>query len=214
MISTKSLETIPEIEELIGITQSLAALDAIMSPDWEYRYYSFDSKWNEGQQMASMRNGSGDRWFSFFSKHGAALLGLAHESPQYTPNNPKPWVFDQLPPEFNKGLRNEPAFDSANSTFCIWRRDSDSNWRSGVTAESLRTDDGSEQLLTILEGRPNQYAEYAADYYEQTVSIELILSVYNHEPINRAMAVSINPNVVIDVLKDDLDQIGYPSMLK
>ena len=214
MISTKNLDRLPEIEDFIRITQSLAALDAILSSDWEYRYYSFDSKWSDNQQMASMRDGSGDQWFSVISKQGVALLGLAHESPQYTPDNPKPWVYDQLPPEFDKNLRREPAFDSENSTLCIWRLASDSKWSSGITTESSLTDDGSEQLLTILEGRPNQYAEYAAEYYERTVAVELIQSVYDHKPITRMMAASINPDVVMDPLKKDLVQIGYPCTLE
>jgi hypothetical protein len=39
-------------------------LDAIMSPDWEYRYYFFDSKWGLSEMMASMRNGQGDDFTS------------------------------------------------------------------------------------------------------------------------------------------------------
>ncbi len=34
-------------------------LDAIMSPDWELRYFSFDSRWSPTEEMVSMRNGSG-----------------------------------------------------------------------------------------------------------------------------------------------------------
>ena len=40
MVSHKRLLALPEIENLRRLSQSLAMLDAIMSPDWEYRYYS------------------------------------------------------------------------------------------------------------------------------------------------------------------------------
>ena len=36
-----------------------AVLDLIVSPDWDGRYYSFNSKWSENEQMGSMRNGCG-----------------------------------------------------------------------------------------------------------------------------------------------------------
>ncbi len=36
-VSTKHLKNIPEIEDL----KSLATLDLIISPEWDYRYYSF-----------------------------------------------------------------------------------------------------------------------------------------------------------------------------
>lgn len=58
-----SPDLLPSIAELRRIAQSLAVLDAILCPDWEYRYYSFNSRWGFGDEMASMRNGSGDEWF-------------------------------------------------------------------------------------------------------------------------------------------------------
>jgi hypothetical protein len=54
MVSKATLRSLPAIEDLRKLTQSLAMLDAIMSPEWEYRYYSFNSKWDEGEMMASM----------------------------------------------------------------------------------------------------------------------------------------------------------------
>jgi hypothetical protein len=55
-------------------------LEAIMSPDWEYRYYSFDSKWGLDEMMASMRNGQGDDFFILFNNNGAIIKGFDHES--------------------------------------------------------------------------------------------------------------------------------------
>jgi len=59
--------------------QSLATLDAIYSPEWEYRYYSYDSNWGEGEEMGSIRNGSGDT-FLLFSVHMAVLAKVSHTS--------------------------------------------------------------------------------------------------------------------------------------
>lgn len=74
MVLEAKLKSLPDIEDLRKLTQSLAMLDAIMSPEWEYRYYSFNSKWGEGEMMASMRNGSGDEYFILFDSHGAIKL--------------------------------------------------------------------------------------------------------------------------------------------
>jgi hypothetical protein len=63
---------------------ALATLDAILSPDWQYRYYSFNRHWDREARtrMASMRNGSGDDCFLLFFPDGtAALKGYDHESP-------------------------------------------------------------------------------------------------------------------------------------
>lgn len=60
MVLKTTLAALPDVEDLRKLTQALAMLDAIMSPGWEYRYYSFNSKWDEREMMASTSNGSGD----------------------------------------------------------------------------------------------------------------------------------------------------------
>src|SRR5262245_13262279 len=102
MISTKDLRELPNIPELRRLTRALATLDAILSPEWQYRYYSFDSAWGKGELMASMRNGSGDHWFAIFCDAGVALHGLAHEAPMYRPDKPWPGIFDGLPAVFHE----------------------------------------------------------------------------------------------------------------
>ena len=72
-------EELPDIAALRRLTQSLAMLDAIICPEWQYRYYSFNSKWSADAQVASMRDGCGDDWFLLFDHYGAALEGFLHE---------------------------------------------------------------------------------------------------------------------------------------
>jgi hypothetical protein len=57
MISSRNLEALPAIDEVKRIAQSLAILDAILMPEWEFRYYSFDAHWGEGEMLASSRAG-------------------------------------------------------------------------------------------------------------------------------------------------------------
>src|SRR4030095_3057050 len=125
MVTEKRLKIIPDIPSLKKLCQSLAVLDAIMSPEWDYRYYSFNSKWDQEEMMASMRDGSGDEYFILFDSHGAIMKGFAHESTMSPWANDAeqiwPGVLDQVPSEFGDFL-SEPAFSMSETTFCIWRR--------------------------------------------------------------------------------------------
>ncbi len=87
--STRSL-ALPSPSILERLSQSLATADAILSPEWEGRYYSFDNNWDTAKtlRMGSMRNGCGDDYFILFSSAGVALKGFAHECPMAQPGNP------------------------------------------------------------------------------------------------------------------------------
>src|SRR5690242_17751493 len=95
------LSSLPDVESLKKLSQSLAMLDAIISPEWEYRYYSFNSKWDKNKMMASMRNGEGDEYFILFNQHGAIIKGFAHERPMssYANESNKVWkgIFENVP---------------------------------------------------------------------------------------------------------------------
>lgn len=137
MVQKQRLASLPDVESLKRLSQSLAMLDAILSPDWESRYYSFNSKWSAGEMMASMRDGSGDDYFILFNSSGAIIKGFAQESPM-SPfvNEPiKVWqgVLESVPSEFQDFL-SEPSFSIEATTFCIWRRYSDSSWQVGDIA--------------------------------------------------------------------------------
>jgi hypothetical protein len=131
VISTRDLSRLPDIETLRRLMQSLAVLDAILMPEWQYRLFSFNSRWSKGEQMGSMRDGQGDDLFAHFTKAGCFLKGFAHESPM-TPyrEQPKrvwPGVLDSVPKTFAKSLA-EPAFSMEDTTFCIWRLNGDPAW--------------------------------------------------------------------------------------
>src|SRR6266545_3544798 len=159
MISTRDLSGLPDVDGLKRLLQSMAMLDAILSPEWQYRYYSFNSKWSRGEQMGSMRDGCGDDFFALFNKHGCFLKGFDHEA-MMSPYGQKPkrvWpgVLDAVPEEFADELK-QPAFSMEDTTFCIWRRYSDSGWQRGIIDfPTERPDpDGSQSLLSPLDGKP------------------------------------------------------------
>ena len=213
-ISTQNLDALPGIDRLKLLLQSLATLDAIMSPEWEYRYYSFDANWSPGEQMGSMRNGSGDELFALFTDAGSFIKGFAHEYPMtpYRTQPPQIWagVLDEIPDDFSSGV-NEPAFSMNETTFCIWRRYSDSSWCHGPIDFPEGDDpDGSAYLLRSLDDDPATYCRFAEDYFESTVPVEAVSHVYNHLALTAQVVQSLNPDVTLNDLSQQFTEIGYP----
>jgi hypothetical protein len=210
-ISTQDLSELPGIADLRRLTRSLAMLDAILSPEWEYRYYSFNSNWADSEMMASMRNGSGDHWFALFCSDGVALHGLAHEAPSFRPGEPWPGIFERLPAQFHANVLREPAFTTQHSTFCVWRLATDEHWSHGPVSLPSGTDpDGSATLLAILAGDPEQYVEFARDYFERELELDDVRAVYRHAPLDADLLERLNPDVHLDALAEDIAEIGYP----
>ena len=55
MISTRDLSLLPDVARLRQTLQAMAMLDAVLCPEWQFRYYSFNAAWAAGEQMGSMR---------------------------------------------------------------------------------------------------------------------------------------------------------------
>ena len=213
MATENRLKTFPDIDRLKALCQSLAMLDAIMSPDWEYRYYSFDSKWGLNEMMASMRNGQGDDFFILFNNNGAIIKGFDHEAPMtpyaHKPKRVWPGVLDDVPDVFRDFL-DEPAFTIEDTTFCFWRRMEDPCWSIGNIAYPKGSDpDGSDQLLVMLDGKPETYREFAEEYYERDIPLFAIENIYMHQPLTDEIIASLNPDVSFADLKADIENIGY-----
>jgi hypothetical protein len=214
MISTRDLSSLPTVDDLRRLLQSLAMLDAIICPEWETRFFSFNSKWAEGEQMGSMRNGSGDDFFALFNSAGCFLIGFAHEADMspHASDPPTVWpgVLSGVPAEFTSGV-NEPAFSAEDTTFCIWRRYGDPAWQHGEIQFPEGTDpDGSAELLSLLDGQPATYQEWSEGYYEQPVSLEAVKHLYEHRPLTEQIVTILNAEVTLEDLDEDLREIAYP----
>jgi hypothetical protein len=209
-VNSRHLGERPDIPTFRRLTRSLAVLDAILSPVWDDRYYSFNAHWGPGELVASMRNGQGDQWFAVINASGIILFGLDHESPMYRPDNPWPGVLDGIPPEFAP-FRDEPAFDTRNTTFCIWRGAAAPAWERGPVHFPPGDDpDGSAHLLRHLDGRPETYVTFAAEYHEVAVPLDAVAAIYRHEPVTDALVARLNPTLDVHDLGPDLAEIGFP----
>jgi hypothetical protein len=216
LVAPSVINNLPGIDDLLKRSQSLAMLDAIMSPQWEYRYYSFNAHWAERKMMASMRNGSGDDYFILFNQFGAAIKGFDHESEMspYRIQRVWPGILNQVPHEFDDFL-HEPSFSMQDTTFCLWRRADDDCWQTGTInyPSGNQESDGSSQLLVLLLGGPDRYQKWAQQYFERTVDIHVIESIYDHHPINEIMIRQIDPTNSLSKLQPDIHEIAYPSVM-
>ena len=214
MISTRNLIQLPEPQTLKKITQALAMLDAIIQREWEYRYYSFNSKWSEYEEMASMRNGEGDGWYCVFSSAGVFLKGFDHESEMspWSREDGQVWpgVLDGIPAVFQP-CATEPAFSMGDTTCCIWRENSESHWHSGnISFPDGDDPDGSAWMLLILDGNPLTYKEWAEEYYERAIDADAIKQIYEGTPLTPALVGALNPEVEFETMRSDAREIGYP----
>ena len=73
---------LPAPEALRRLCQSLAALDAINSPEPEYRYYTYNPAWDAGEELFEMADGEGDQLLVLFRAEGCCLNGFLHEYEQ------------------------------------------------------------------------------------------------------------------------------------
>lgn len=177
-------------------------LDAILNPEWDDRYYSFNAQWAEGEEMASMRNGSGDDWFIVFSGVGVYGRGFDHEAPA------APQVFDTVPAVFGS-LVTEPAFAGYDgtpaATVCFWREPTDAGWGVSPTGPA-----GHELFDVLVEGTPEAFQAWAEDYLETDISLSAIEHVYALRPLSSAVVAELNPDVELGDLEKDIAEIGYP----
>lgn len=207
-LSTENLNLLPNQIELKGICKAISTLEAIICPEWEYRYYSYQKNWSETEEFCEMRNGEGDHLLILFGKNGNCINGYAHESKLEG-------VPEGLPKMFNEFIFGEPV-KSIGTTFCIWQTSTDNTWKTGNTKFSEdEYKDGSSDLLHLLDGSPSTYKSWAEEYYVENfdthkLKLELVEQVYKGTVITQKLVKEINPDFEdFEKLKSDLEEIGY-----
>lgn len=206
MISTKNLRALPDWKKLREACKAMAVLDAVLSPDWIYRYYSYDCQWSENEELFEMRNGEGGQMLILFREEGAVINGYTSEMA----DSNKEALTDQLPAVFEEFIFGEPV-SSSGTTFCVWTT-ADGNWQTGVLPLE---EDYSEELLSALDGQPETYLKWASSYYEgiyagSGIPLETVTHIFQHKPLTTAIVYSL-VNKVEDwnQLKEDLTEISY-----
>jgi len=65
-------------------------------------------------------------------------------------------------------------------------------------------------MLSILDGQPNSYVEWATEYYETEIETQPVEHIYQHLPANNDIVKSLNPDATLGKLNNRFVQIGYP----
>lgn len=209
MLSSLDYTNLPAAADLQRLCQALAALDAINSPDPEFRYYTYNPAWDEGEALFEMSDGEGDQMLVLFRAEGCCINGFLAEYEQPA----KSQVTRGLPAAFDEFIFGEPV-NSIGTTFCLWYTPAH-GWQTGVVDQ----DDGSEELLYIFDQNPDSYADWANEYYldeteREPLEAAAVARLYHHEPLTRATAETLNPELTDwPQLAADLDVIGYPHEL-
>src|SRR5688572_20967044 len=105
MITTQNIQAMPGVESVKRICKAVAVLDAIICPDWEFRYYSYNSKWSENEAFFEMRNGEGSHMLILFREEGCVINGFCPECKQ--PGKSK--LTAGLPEVFKEFIFGEPV---------------------------------------------------------------------------------------------------------
>ena len=207
---------LPDIDKVRRTSRALAMLDAVLSPEPEYRIYSFDARWSATDEAALMRSGTGDEYSIVFSPDGAIAQGFDHESPispwRHSAAETWPGLFIGVPDELAPAL-DEAAFTNGQGnrdvTVCFWRTPADDRWLCGPV-EGVEKD-GADWLFNLLaDGRPEAYLTFAEDYYEVELELDAVAHVYALMPLTEEIVTALNPEVLLKDLKDDISEIGYP----
>lgn len=198
-------------------------LDAILSPEWEYRFYSYTANWGDGAAATEIRDGSGNDCFIVYTSDGVFIKGLDHESPMAPgrrgPSRLWPGLIDDLPEVFAE-FTTEPAFGDYdglfNATFCIWRQTDDSRWRTGEIdysgLENRADPDGAHQMLGVLtDPTPQSYRKFASSYFGIALDPDVVAHIFNLRPLSQDIVRRINARVTLDDLSAEIVSSGYPT---
>jgi hypothetical protein len=211
MLSTQNYADLPDKDTLQRIAKAVAALDAIVSPEWEYRYYSYNPEWGEGEEAFEMNDGEGDQMLVLFRPDGCVINGYGEGFDEPVMEE----ITRGLPAIYHEFIFGEPI-NSIGTTFCLWTNEQ-GQWQTG---ELTTDEDGSDEMLSILDGDPQTYVAWAQEYYEPEtlpesgISLDAVRQVYAGEILTREIVLAITKHVPDwEQLQQDLTAIQYPFSL-
>jgi len=150
-------------------------------------------------------NGSGDNLVVIFTENGTLIKGFDHES-EYNQFSADEWddaffehTFSGLPEEFAELLDED---DRDNTTFCMWCMDDSDMWVQNEPEKNGEDDDdeddedddgGKDYLLGFIRRTPEDWSDWAKDYHETEIALDVVKKVYNGEPLTEEDVVKLNP---------------------
>ncbi|MBO4207187.1 hypothetical protein [Micromonospora echinofusca] len=213
---------LPTSDVLQKRCRALAVLECII--DGGAPYYIYDPAWGK-DEAALMSNGSGDEWAVVFTADGTFIRVFDHESAMSPYGDPDhelwPGLIDGIPATLGPQL-TEPAFCDEEGQFIatavLWRLAGDDHWHAGkgITFPPLRGlydrtgPDGSGMLEILLDDIVDRFVEFTRAYYEIELARTAVEHVVDQKPLTDAVIKTLNPNLTLADLLDNIATIGYP----
>jgi len=208
------LERLPNPIILKKLMRIQASLNIILCQDEWLRYHSFFQDWDDGVCMAKIDNGSGDHLIILFSPEGSIIKGFDHESElsPYAQDEHKvlQGIYDDVPKEL-LSLLEDDAIEKDDVTFCIWRENSDTNWHKGKVDIPKGESDGSDFLVGNIFHTPDDFVQFARDYFELSPSLDIVAKIYDDVPITLEMIQMLNPDCNAEEVFQELESLHLRS---
>ncbi len=198
----ENINQLPSIAEMIKISQSLAILDAILMPEWEYRYFSYNKSWNNKQYMASMRDGEGSHYYILFDENNKqpSCLGKIYDRDQSIDDKVYSMV-NKL--EIFKTFLEEVAFENDKASFYFHFDQKSNQWRAIPKEKNI-------PFLGIMKNKQKEYIQWAEEYYETKIDAKVVTEIFEFKRLDERMISNLNPNIDLNDLLKDINEIGYP----
>ena len=71
-------------------------------------------------------------------------------------------------------------------------------------------EDGSAELLGILDGNPETYRVWAVDHYGREFPPAAVHAIYEHQPLSDRVIATLNSRPALSEITKDAHEIGYP----
>ncbi|UQZ32781.1 hypothetical protein C2I18_03935 [Paenibacillus sp. PK3_47] len=201
-------ERLPNPIKLKKLMKIQASLNIILCQEEWLRYHSVVQDWDADVCMAKIDNGAGDHLIILFSHEGSIIKGFDHESElsPYAQDEHKVFqgIYDDVPKELLSLLEDE-AIEKDDVTFCIWRKNSDTNWHKGKVELPKGASDGSDFLVGCIFQTAEDFVEFATDYFELSLSLEVVAKIYDDFPITGEMIKILNPNCDVKEVLQELE---------
>lgn len=201
------LERLPNPIILKKLMRIQASLNIILCQDEWLRYHSFVQDWYEGICLAKIDNGAGDHLIILFSPEGSIIKGFDHESElsPYAQDEHRvvQGIYSDVPKEL-LSLLEDDAIEKDDVTFCIWRKNSDTNWHKGNVVIQKGESDGSDFLIACIFHTPEDFVEFAKGYFELSLSLDIVAKIYDDVPITVEMIRMLNPDSDVEAVLQEL----------
>ena len=98
---------------------------------------------------------------------------------------------------------DEEAFEVSDASFFFWYDSTDKNWKCTLENTDLA-------YLKFLTGDATFYKEWAEEYYEKSIDLDVVKKIMKHSPLKSSMVEALNSDITMNDLAEDIDEIGYP----